>query len=162
MKILLMVLFTLFLQAECTFEEREVSNDYFAQANQEPLVVRQIELLRASLKSCFSYEVAFYLFKLQAEETTEVQQKIEFYDKALENLSRIENAKEQVIMEQNRINLMLSKLYVPIDKELSDIYAKKIRQELNQEEKSSFKYYGVYLVGILLILWGVLGLFSRK
>ena len=160
MKMLIMIFFTIFLNANCTIDEQEASTLYFSQANQELSVKRQIALLKRSLQSCFAYEVEFYLFKLQAQEAEVVKKKIELYDKALESLSRIENKEEQVLVEQNKINKLLAKLYATRDIGISEIYTNKIRKEESHIKKSFFRQYGVYLIGVLLMGWVLLALYK--
>jgi succinate dehydrogenase hydrophobic anchor subunit len=161
MRIFFILLFITFLHAECGLDEQKISNDYFTKANQAKSKTEQLTLLQNSLNGCFSYEVAFYLFNLKAEQEPEIEQKIAFYDQALEYLSNIETRKREVLREQNRINTLLAKLYAPTSKGVSDIYQKKVRQEVEGKSKSSLPNYLVYLFVFLLLAWGILGIFRK-
>ena len=158
MKTVLILFLSIWLHASCTPEAIERSNDYFAQANQEREVAQQIRLLEQSLQSCFAYEVAFYLLKLQAQEEPSVEKKSMLYNQALETLSHIKHRDAQVIEEQNQINRILSHLYRPIDPKTADIYQKKVRPTAPPTTEGFLQTYGIYLLGLVVLMWILLPL----
>lgn len=163
MKILIILYLTVFLQANCSQENTEKSNRLFYEANQEHLMTKQLELLKASLESCFSYEVAYSVYNLEAKMSSDIEQKIKLYNQALETLSLIENRDKLVLAEQNRLNLLIAKLYKPIDKKMSTLYKSKVEAISPPKQPRDFSYikYILYLLFLLFILWSLQPLLKK-
>jgi len=79
-------------------------------------------------------------------------QKINYYKKALLSVSKFQD-KNLLLKNQDELNLILSKLYEPIDIEISKEYKNKVRGYVN-EESLLFKYLFLLMI-FLVIFWGI-------
>jgi hypothetical protein len=151
------ILFFIFLYsqllANCSLEEIKLSDRLYAQANQESNPQKQIKLLQDSLKNCYAPEIEASLFILQAQNSIEKNQKIEFYKKSLVPISNFQDT-QIALKYQCEINTILSNLYEDIDDEVSIIYKNKVLVLCGKEEKDR-NYFWVILFFIILLVWGV-------
>jgi len=142
------------LLANCTQEQITTSNNLYQKADQSTNPQQQIKLLKASLKSCYAPEIEASLLILQAQESNNTTQKIEFYKKSLVSISNFQDT--NLLFEyQCQINRTLSTLYKNIDKEVSAIYLEKALALCSTQRKKR-NYWWVGLFFVLLIGWGIL------
>jgi len=149
--LLILILNTLF--GICTQNEIDKSINLYQQANKEANPKKQIKLLQASLKSCYSPEIEASLFILQAQESIEQTKKIEFYKKSLVPISNFQDT-QIALKYQCQINQILSTLYKDIDNEVSMIYKDKVSM-LCHKDKKRRNYIWVGLFFTILLVWGV-------
>lgn len=162
MKILYVLLLSLILNANCTKEETEASNQLFFKASQEQSLDVQLGLLEKALEVCFSYEVEVSLLLLKVDKSTNKEEKEALYDQLLESLSNIENNDVMVKAEQKKINKALAKLHQEKNPELSIIYEQKSDVEEVTEVKTLKEYTWWILFAILLVGYGFSGFFRGK
>ncbi len=146
MKIVYLLLLTLFLNASCNERDAKRANEIFYEATQSS---HPIELLKESLKLCFTYEVEFTLLNLQAEQESNRSKKLKLYDKMLETLSQIESNDALVLSEQRRVNGVMAKMYEKDNPLLSNIYQEKAEPQTTKEKN----YLPWILIPLLLFLW---------
>ena len=162
MKIIIILCLTILLQANCIKENEEKSNELFYKANQEEVKTKQLALLKSSLEECFSYEVAYSVYNLEGEMSLDIEEKIKLYNQALESLSLIRQNDKMVLAEQNRLNLLIAKLYEPIDKKMSTIYKSKVEAiSIPKKDSSSHLKYILFSLFLLFILWSLQPLFKK-
>ena len=150
------------LWATCTQEQIAQSERLYTKANQAQTALEQIELLQVSLERCYAPEIEASLLILQAQQAKTIEEKIAYYKQALIPISMFSD-KHLLIQEQNKLNKILYKLYTPIDKEIADVYRKKVIVIDNkQKEKSKHFEYGIYLLFSLLFLWAFWEIFRKK
>ena len=144
------------LWGNCTQEQKIQAQTLYAETEQSQSKKEQIALLYQALNSCYSAEIEANYLILKAEESSEVNQKIGYYKKALLSLSLFQD-KELLLKHQDTLNSILAKLYEPIDKEVAKLYRSKVRGGVDNEV---FRY-GLYFVVFLLLFWVVFTLFKK-
>ena len=160
MKLLFFLLFFwVSLQANCTQEQKIQAQTLYAKTEQSQSKKEQIELLYQALNSCYSAEIEANYLILKAEESSEVNQKIGYYKKALLSLSLFQD-KELLLKHQDTLNLILSRLYEPIDKEVAKLYRSKVRGGGDNEDSEVFLY-GVYSFISLFLFWSIFYLVKK-
>lgn len=156
MKIVYLMLISIFLNANCNSIEAKEANVFFYEATQTEVIREQLSLLEHSLKLCFTYEAKLTLLNLQAEQEPNKKKKLKLYDQALESLSQIKNNDDLVRSEQARINKLIAKIYEKNSPLLSDIYRKKANAQKEVESEDSTNYFWwivSILVGFLWVFW---------
>jgi len=151
MKILIILCLTLFLQADCSQEKMQQSDELFYEATQESHISKQINLLERALKACFSYELEVSLLRLKVEESDSKEEKLRLYDKMLESLSEIRSNDALVTEQQTEVNRAIALLYKNDDPKLFAIYEQKAEAQTTKREKS-LKSYGFWIALALLLL----------
>ncbi len=101
-----------------------------------------------ALEACYSAEIEANLLIVKAEEAMDIQKKIAYYKEALIAISKFSD-KEVLVEEQNRLQLILSELYKPIDQEVSNIYQEKAEPQTTKEKN----YLPWILIPLLLFIW---------
>ena len=151
MKIVYLLLISLFLNANCSKAEAKRANEFFTKATQSD---KPIELLKESLKLCFTYEVEFSLLNLQVEQSSSREEKLRLYDEMLETLSNIKSNDRLVISEQSRINRLIAKMYEKDTPLLSNIYKNKVEAQNDVKRGEPTNYYlFLILLFLLLFIW---------
>ncbi|HHB93772.1 MAG TPA: hypothetical protein ENK88_01310 [Campylobacterales bacterium] len=153
MKIIYLLLLNIFLYANCSYQDIRDSDRLYYQSNQTNNPTQQIALLKRSLRYCYSPEIEANLLIIQAQQAQEPIIKIEYYKEALVSISNFSDQKI-LCQEQNQLNQILSKLYKPIDKEISIIYAKKIIACDNLHNTKKRNYW--WIVAIVIIIFGII------
>ena len=85
-------------------------------------------------------------------------EKINYYKKALLSVSKFQD-KNLLLQNQDELNLILSKLYTPIDIEISKEYKNKVRRYVNKENLL-FKYLFLLMI-FLVVFWGIINLLNK-
>lgn len=161
MKIVYLLLISLFLNANCSQTEAKKANELFYEATQTKALTQQVKLLESSLKLCFTYEAELTLLTLQAEQVQDKEEKLKLYDKALESLSQIKNNDALVRAEQSRINKIIGKMYEKEQPLLSDIYRNKAEAQKEIQKKEEKNYLPWIVSLLLLVLWATWDLLKK-
>lgn len=152
-KVFYIISLSIMLNANCTQSKLTEANELFYKANQTEETQTQINLLKRSLKLCFTYEVQFTLLNLQVAQKENKKEKLKIYDEMLETLSLIENRDELVRSEQSRINRAISKIYETDTPLLSTLYQNKAEAQTKIYREKKRDYLPWIIALILLLLW---------
>jgi len=107
-------------------------------------------LFEKALESCYSAEIEANILIIKAEDEVDIQKKIAYYKDALISVSKFSD-EEVLVVEQNKLQKVLSKLYKPIDQEVSDAYKDKVRTVYKEKQEQNYLPWIVSIV--LLLLW---------
>lgn len=138
------------LYANCTQKQMQTAQSLYNEARFEE-----------ALNVCYSAEIEANALMVKAEEALDIEKKIAYYKEASIAISKFSD-QEVLVAEQKRLQKILSKLYAPINQEISETYSEKVRKISSEkkEESSTFKYI-IYTLFLLIILWSFQPLFKK-
>ena len=146
------------LWANCTNKQITQAQTLYTQATETQSKKEQINFLYSALGFCYSAEIEANFLILKAEDEVKMMEKINYYKKALLSISKFQD-KNLLLQNQDELNLILSKLYAPIDIEISKEYKNKVRRYVNKENLL-FKYLFLLMI-FLVVFWGIINLLNK-
>ena len=160
MKLFLIFLTTISLYATCPKEKELLAQELFLKAIQSKDIKKQHQLLRDSLKNCFTYEVKYSLIMLKIEQTNDIPKKIRLYNQALKTLSHIKGKDTLVKQAQSDINKKLA-TYYKNNPHLAQIYQQKAQTIESKLKEQNFKYF-IFIVIFILVVVLLRKIFYKK
>ncbi len=142
------------LGATCTEKEIQISNHYYQLASQSACQKEQIRLIEKSLKACYAPEIDVTLLMIKAQNSSSIKEQIDLYKQALVSVSRFKDS-ELLRREQNRINLILSKLYTQTSPNIAKIYDEKIQNGISGMDSNKESHLWVWILFAGLFVWSI-------